>query len=65
MARIAKIADNVPFVTCGNKIFRDKNRTYNDGLWGEETFKELIRRGFLVEIQESKSTPQTNKPKKK
>lgn len=62
--RKLKIADNVALVTCGRKTFTDKSKTYSEALWPNGRVDDLIRRGFLVVVEESTPTKES-KPQAK
>lgn len=52
--RFAKIAEGVAIVTARRKELTDKEAVYPETMWPIGHFDELIRRGFLVEVNEVK-----------
>lgn len=63
--RAAKIAKEVPLVTCGNEIFRDKTKEYPETLWREEgKFDELIKLGYLTEVKKPAVAAKKTEPVK-
>lgn len=58
MSRFVKISPGVISVLCGDEHLTDKAKVYSYNDWPEEDVKDLIERGFLIEVDEKENEPE-------